>query len=98
MKSYLLKTAFTILILMGVSQAATAQKNVLMLKPDCYTSNKQKGDDYRTLRKFDLAAQQYQAAKYCKGISRVQAQQIDSLISLTRKQQLNSQKVLIRRY
>lgn len=98
MKKNFLKVFAVSCLLLLVSQEAPAQSKKMMIRIDCFTSNRVKGDDYRTLRKFDLATQQYQAAKYCKGISRLQVHQIDSLIELTRRQQVNSQKVLIRRY
>jgi hypothetical protein len=58
----------------------------------------QKGDSYRNIRNYDLAIQQYQAAKLCGRLSTQQINQLDSLIAVTKNQQKNSNKVIIRKY
>lgn len=63
----------------------------------CFSAYVKKGDEYRTLRNFELAIQQYQAAKQCRGITRDQSIQLDSLINLTKQQQNLKIKQVIRR-
>jgi hypothetical protein len=79
------------------SQALSAQNQQLVA--DCFTSYKTKGDSYVSLRNFDLAIQQYQAAKYCK-INDQQKKQLDSLIADVgrRRQQEMKKPTIIKRY
>jgi hypothetical protein len=95
-KHVALSTVFALLLLF-FSKTVSAQQQ-LTTTIDCYASNKKKGDDYRVLRKFDLAVQQYQAAKYCKGVSKNQLTELDNLIALAKKQDMDSKKIIIRKY
>jgi hypothetical protein len=79
-------------------RAVSAQNQRVAL--DCYTSYKKKGDNYVSLGNYDLAIQQYQAAKYCNNITAQQKKELDSLIAQVNKmRQLPMKKtVIIKRY
>jgi hypothetical protein len=98
MKKQFLPATVLVLVFFLCAQTTSAQKNIIVAKPDCFSTNKNRGDDYRLLRKFDLAIQQYQAAKLCKSISRIQVMIADSLINLTTKQQSSNQRIILRKY
>ena len=77
MKTYLQSiTVFTVFLLL-FHQVTSAQKQQV----DCYNLYKQKGDNYKNLRNYDLAIQQYQSAKYCSPLSNIQRRTLDSLIA-----------------
>lgn len=77
MKSYLQSiTVFTVFFLL-FHQVSSAQRKQV----DCYNSYKLKGDNYKNLRNYDLAIQQYQFAKYCNSLSYPQRRTLDSLIA-----------------
>ena len=91
MKTYLQSiTVFTVFLLL-FHQVSSAQKQQV----DCYNLYKQRGDNYKNLRNYDLAIQQYQSAKYCSPLSNIQRRTLDSLIADIGKRQ---PKMIIRKY
>jgi hypothetical protein len=96
MKTYLRSIKILTLFFLLFHQAATAQKQPVTV--NCYNSYVKKGNDYKNLRNYDLAIQQYQSAKYCKSLTKSQIAQLDALIAETKKLQLNSKKIITRVY
>ncbi len=72
-------------------------KSQISTQVSCFSAYLKKGDEYKALRNFDLAVQQYQAAKLCKGINKEQVTLLDSLINITKQQQNVKIKQVIRR-
>jgi hypothetical protein len=94
------RSIFSLLCLL-IYHLSSAQVKVMQkqIKLDCYTTYKNGGDAYNKVNNYDLAIQQYQAAKYCPNLNNIQRKTLDSLITdVTRKKQMNTKKVILRKY
>ncbi|WP_121352513.1 hypothetical protein [Flavisolibacter nicotianae] len=91
MKNILIPSSLFILLFFCV-QTLHAQN-----KQECFTKYKTLGDNYKLKGLYNLALQQYQAAKYCANLTQVQLAQLNALINET-SQKVVRVKVIQRRY
>jgi hypothetical protein len=80
----------------AVAQLTTTQS---LTSPDCFTSYLKRGNSYILTKSYDLAIQQFKAAKYCKNLRPDQKKTLDSLIEdAGRKIQSNKKGTILQKF